>query len=421
MMNMPKYWDVAKTGEMYDFTKKPKEIVYSNYDYLPFIVMDLIPVGSTYSGNFKLKKSTEISSGTYIEDGDILLAKITPCFENGKQCIITGLPNGFGIASTEIIPIKEKTGTSSKYFLFYYLLQSDIRTLIAGKMEGATGRQRVPVHLIKELLIPFPSLNEQQKIAAVLFKIQQAIEIQVAIIEKTRELKKSTLHHVFTNGLRGEKLKETEIGPMPESWEAARVGKYCQKPEYGFTESAIADEIGPKFLRITDITENGVNWNTVPYCRCSQNLFPKYELKENDILFARIGATTGKSHIVKNPPRAIFASYLIRLRPLYDLVPAYLYDFFNSEAYWDQVNANKKNNLKGGVNSSFLSDIIFPLPSKSEQMEIANIILTIDHKIEIHTAKKSTLQDLFKTMLNKLMTGEIRVKDLDIDVSEVST
>lgn len=418
---MPKYWDVAKTGEMYDFTKKPKEIVYSNYDYLPFIVMDLIPVGSTYSGNFKLKKSTEISSGTYIEDGDILLAKITPCFENGKQCIITGLPNGFGIASTEIIPIKEKTGTSSKYFLFYYLLQSDIRTLIAGKMEGATGRQRVPVHLIKELLIPFPSLNEQQKIAAVLFKIQQAIEIQVAIIEKTRELKKSTLHHVFTNGLRGEKLKETEIGPMPESWEAARVGKYCQKPEYGFTESAIADEIGPKFLRITDITENGVNWNTVPYCRCSQNLFPKYELKENDILFARIGATTGKSHIVKNPPRAIFASYLIRLRPLYDLVPAYLYDFFNSEAYWDQVNANKKNNLKGGVNSSFLSDIIFPLPSKSEQMEIANIILTIDHKIEIHTAKKSTLQDLFKTMLNKLMTGEIRVKDLDIDVSEVST
>ena len=317
-------------------------------------------------------------------------------------------PFALGADGTKLI--KPNHNEFSTRFFYYYLHTLDI---------PARGYNR-HYKLLKEQSIRCPSFAEQQKIAAVLFKIQKAIEIQESIIEKTRELKKSTLHHVFTHGLRGEKLKETEIGPMPESWEAARVGKYCQKPEYGFTESAITDEIGPKFLRITDITENGVNWNTVPYCRCSQNLFPKYELKENDILFARIGATTGKSHIVKNPPRAIFASYLIRLRPLYDLVPAYLYDFFNSEAYWDQVNANKKNNLKGGVNSSFLSDIIFPLPSKSEQMEIANIILTIDHKIEIHTAKKSTLQDLFKTMLNKLMTGEIRVKDLDIDVSEVS-
>ena len=121
---LPEDWDVVPIGKMYDFTKKPKEILYSNYDHLPFIAMDLIPIDILYLDKFKLKKSTEISSGTYIEDGDILLAKITPCFENGKQCIITGLPNGFGIASTEIIPIKEKAGTSSKYFLYYYLLKS---------------------------------------------------------------------------------------------------------------------------------------------------------------------------------------------------------------------------------------------------------------------------------------------------------
>ena len=73
--------------------------------------------------------------------------------------------------------------------------------------------------LLKNQSISIPPLHEQQKIAAILFKIQQAIEIQESIIEKTRELKKSTLHHVFTHGLRGEKLKETEIGPIPESWE----------------------------------------------------------------------------------------------------------------------------------------------------------------------------------------------------------
>jgi len=103
---------------------------------------------------------------------------------------------------------------------------------------------------------------------------------------------------------------------LPAGWTNAKIGENCQNPEYGFTESAVAEKVGPKFLRITDITERGVNWDTVPYCRCPESIFQKYELQENDLLFARIGATTGKSYIVKNPPQAVFASYLIRLRPL---------------------------------------------------------------------------------------------------------
>jgi len=380
---------------------------------IPWVKSGELNDSTIYDSEEKIStEAIQSSSAKVFEPNTLLLAMY------GATVGKTGILKIRAATNQAVCAIRPKENNFNIEFLKFYLIF--IRPQLLRERYGGA-QPNISQTLIQDLKIPLPLLIEQKNIAALLFKIQQAIEIQESIIEKTRELKKSTLHHVFTHGLRGEMLKEAEIGPMPESWEAARVGKYCQKPEYGFTESAIADEIGPKFLRITDITENGVNWNTVPYCRCSQNLFPKYELKENDILFARIGATTGKSHIVKNPPRAIFASYLIRLRPLYDVVPAYLYDFFNSEAYWDQVNANKKNNLKGGVNSSFLSDIIFPLPSKSEQIEIANIILTIDHKIEIYTAKKTALQDLFKTMLKRLMTGEIRVKDLDIDVSEVST
>jgi len=191
---------------------------------------------------------------------------------------------------------------------------------------------------------------------------------------------------------------------VPEDWDVTKVGAYCQKPEYGFTESAIADEIGPKFLRITDITENGVNWDTVPYCRCPQDIFPKYELKENDILFARIGATTGKSYIAKNPPQAVFASYLIRLRPLNDLVPDFLYYFFNSDGYWDQVNANKNNNLKGGVNSSTLADIRFPLPPKKEQQKIAAVLYKIQKAIEIQESIIEKTRELKKSTLHYVFT-----------------
>lgn len=424
-MNMPKYWDVAKTGEMYDFTKKPKEIVYSNYDYLPFIVMDLIPVGSTYSGNFKLKKSTEISSGTYIEDGDILLAKITPCFENGKQCIITGLPNGFGIASTEIIPIKEKTGTSSKYFLFYYLLQSDIRTLIAGKMEGATGRQRVPVHLIKELLIPFPSLNEQQKIAAVLFKIQQAIEIQVAIIEKTRELKKSTLHHVFTNGLRGEKLKETEIGPMPESWDLIKIGKYCdiRSSTISFNElnqgRSDDSDVLCYAIKVSDMNLPGnekyiftANIET----KLSSKLVSEKAIPANSVIFPKRGAAIATNKKRLTTIWSLLDPNLIAIMPRARITSEFLYYWFLT---FDLASIQDLGPTPQ-LNKKDVEPISIPCPSDGEQSDISNIFRSIDQKIDLHTVKKSTLQDLFKTMLNKLMTGEIRVKDLDIDVSEVS-
>ena len=205
---IPARWDVLPIGKAYDFTKKPREIVYSNYDQLPFIAMDLIPIDTPHLEKFNLKKSTEISSGTYIEDGDILIAKITPCFENGKQSVVAGLPNGFGIASTEIIPIKEKPEISDKYFLYYYLLKDDVRKLIAGKMEGATGRQRIPVHLIRELLIPFPSLPEQQKIAKLFLTVDKKIELHAATKSDLQDLFKTMLSKLMTGEIR---VKDLDI------------------------------------------------------------------------------------------------------------------------------------------------------------------------------------------------------------------
>ncbi len=211
---IPESWDVVPIGKVYDFTKKPKEIIYTNYDHLPFIAMDLIPIGLPNSGKFKFKKSTEISSGTYVEDGDILLSKITPCFENGKQCIVTGLPDGFGIASTEVIPIKEKPGISDKYLLYYHLLKDDVRKLIAGKMEGATGRQRVPVNLLQKFMIPFPSLTEQQEMAELFLSIDQKNELHTAKKSSLQDLFKTMLNKLMTGEIRVKDLDMdvTEVG-----------------------------------------------------------------------------------------------------------------------------------------------------------------------------------------------------------------
>ena len=104
----------------------------------------------------------------------------------------------------------------------------------------------------------------------------------------------------------------TENNGLPSGWAWTTVGDIAKKIQYGHTESANANQVGPKFLRITDIQERSVDWGTVPFCVCTDDQHEKYRLNAGDIVFARTGATTGKSFLIQNPPDSVFASYLIR-------------------------------------------------------------------------------------------------------------
>jgi len=167
--------------------------------------------------------------------------------------------------------------------------------------------------------------------------------------------------------------------------------------------------IGPRFLRITDIQNGGVDWSSVPYCECSGEVVQKYKLQPGDIVFARIGATTGKSYLVKEAPLAIFASYLIRVRTKPGLCPEYLSQFVNSGHYWQQINASKGGRLKQGINIPVLVNLMLPFPSLDEQLAVAHALDTVDRKIEAEERRKAALQALFKAMLHQLMTDQIRL------------
>lgn len=192
--------------------------------------------------------------------------------------------------------------------------------------------------------------------------MRQSIEATERVIAAARELKRSLMKHLFTYGSvpidQADQvvLKNSEIGEVPVEWEVVKLGVVTEKPQYGYTETASEKPIGPHFLRITDIRDNGiVNWATVPYCKCSNDDFEKHELISGDILVARIGATTGKSFIVEKSPPTVFASYLIRLRGLLGkILPSFLYHYMNTNLYWSQIDATKGGRLKQGVNTRLL-------------------------------------------------------------------
>ncbi len=195
--------------------------------------------------------------------------------------------------------------------------------------------------------------------------------------------------------------------------------------EYGYTASACPEKIGPHFLRITDIQDNHVNWARVPYCDCPKNGASRYRLQAGDLVFARTGATTGKSYLIEDlPEEAVFASYLIRVRPSAVTDPKFLSYFFKSSHYWHQINENATGAIQPSVNGTKLSRLKIPLLSNEKQKEIVRVLSAVEAAIDKRREAIGLLDDFLKsTFLDMFGNARSNSKKLTvrklIDVARV--
>ena len=175
--------------------------------------------------------------------------------------------------------------------------------------------------------------------------------------------------------------------------------------DYGVTASAENSPLGPRFLRITDIQNGSVNWLQVPWCRCSDREASERALIPGDIVFARTGATTGKSFLLREVPEdAVFASYLIRIRLGQKADPAFVNHFFNSTDYWKQIHQHSRGAAQPGINASVLRALQIPLPPLEEQRRIA-AILDVSQKLQrLHRQRIESLYRLRQSMYRELFS-----------------
>ena len=203
---VPESWEVVKIRDMYKFTKKPRGLNIQTQ--VPFIPMELVPLSEMKIENYELRD--KVSSGTYVENGDLLLAKITPSFENGKQGFVS-IAKPYAYATTEVIPIKEIDNLSDKFYLFYYLLKDDIRKQLTDKMEGSTGRQRLSKTILEETLIPKSSLNEQKEIVDLFISFDKKNSFCNKKKQTLTALFKTLLHELMTGQRRVHELEFEKI------------------------------------------------------------------------------------------------------------------------------------------------------------------------------------------------------------------
>lgn len=357
---------------------------------------------------------SEVRSGkTAFRKGDVLFGKLRPYLRKSV------LVSEDGICSTDILVFRTSEKSLPEFLCL--LTHSDEFAGHAKATTSGVQHPRTSWASLREFKLHVPPLAEQRKIAAVLGVVQRAMEQQERLLVLTAELKKALLHQLFTQGLRGEPQKQTDLGPVPESWEVVTLGEYLTEAQYGI--SAKGSESGRyAVLRMTNQRQGQISSDNLQYVELTADQFHRFRVERQDILFNRTNSLelVGRTAIFDLEGDFVFASYLIRLRTDAErLRPFFLNHYFN----WEETQVRLKSIATRAVSQSNISatrlrGFLVPVPKPGEQDEIVEKVDCLDQKLSVHARKHAALSALFRTLLHQLMTAQIRVNVLDLPALE---
>ena len=393
-MGLPPNWQTVKFGDVATFTKKPKDLRYSEYNETPFVPMSLIPIATLFSKEFIRKPSDKISSGTYFEPGDILLAKITPSFENGKQCIIKELPTPFGIATTEVIPIREVEGVSDKFYLFYYLLLPDVRALLGERMQGTTGRLRLATKTLAELEIPLPPLAEQERIVAKIETLFAQLDAAIDSLKKAhaqlQRYRRSILEAAFKGELTREQRnrREEKAGKDIEEYvdavwierKGAAINKRTSPKHWKVIHLKEAVNLRREKVQPKDSNEN-LNFVGLKHIDSGVSILKRWgdasEVKStksrfypNDVLYGKLRAYLDKAVIAEM--EGICSADILVFTANSKMIPRFLVYLLHSQTFRNYAIATSSGITLPRTSWNALGEFTFALPPLAEQEQIVS-------------------------------------------------
>lgn len=422
---VPAHWEVTKIKYIAELTPSKSEIIEFEKE------CSFVPMEKLKLGNLTLDESRIISdvvnSYTYFKNGDLLIAKVTPCFENKNFSVAENLINGIGFGSSEIYVLRPQS--CNVRYLFYRLQENAFMELATGAMTGAGGLKRIPSDFLNNFSFAMPPLPEQTTIATYLDErtayIDRLITKQQALSDKLSEKRTALITEAVCGRIKISHCTEIcfkdsgiqWLGKIPEHWEVKRL-KYLlsEKLKYGANESAELDDKDlPRYIRITDIREDGQlkeeTFKSLEYEKAEE-----YLLDDLDILLARSGATVGKSYLYRKDLAglACYAGYLIRARFNQKIAnPKFVNYAFQSNFYWEWINAVNIQATIQNVSAEKYNEFTLTLPSLPEQTAIATYLDTETAKIDRLQAKigesVERLKEYRAALITQVVTGKVKV------------
>lgn len=361
-----------------------------------------------------------LSNKLLVERGTVLFGKLNPRVLKVWMVKSTGTQRT--VASTEFLPVFANAKAEPEFL--YYLCQSGFVVREAKRLvTGSTpSRQRVDPTSFYGITVPLPPLPEQRAIAHVLRTVQEAIAARRRELELQRERKAALMQYLFTHGTRGESTKMTEIGEIPESWQVVRFGDLCEFLQYGTSERCQAKADDSPVLRIPNVIDGRVNLADLKYINLPSHTAENLRLGDGDILFVR---TNGRREYVGRcavfhgePSGALFASYLIRarLKP-HTCLPDFVQMYSMTDAGSDFLAGRASGAADGkfNINTQTIKGVLLPLASEHEQEDIVQILQACDAKVGALELEAAILDELFRAVLEELMTGRLSALPLLVE------
>ena len=351
-------------------------------------------------------KASDMRSNTSaFRPGDVLYGKLRPYLD---KAVLAAEP---GVCTTELLVLRAKANVDPRFLAAAVHSPGFHEWAIA----GTTGVQhpRTSWAHACEFQMPAFTFCQQHRIADLLWLVHEAISQSEALVAEAQALKRAAMHTLFTRGLRGETQKETEIGPLPESWtvstlgESARLerGRFMHRPRneprfYGgptpFVQTGDVVKAGGRIREFTQtLNEDGVAISRV---------FPA------GTILITIAANIGFTGILQFDSACPDSLVAITPNPLLNAEFLELY----LQTQQKEIDRRAPKGTQKNINIQFLRPWPVLVPSDDEQREIVAILDVIEHKMDMHRRKHAVLEEMFKALLHKLITGEIAVGELNL-------
>lgn len=338
---------------------------------------------------------------TYFERNDVLLAKITPCFENGKAALVSGLNTKIGFGSTEFHVIRPMEGKIDKEYLFYLVWNEQFRFLGEHAMKGAAGQQRISADFLKGLKIPLPPLETQKQIAAVLEKADQLRKDCQQMEQELKSLAQSVFIDMFGDPVTN-----------PKGWELCSFEDLTTLVTYGLTVRPRYHEEGVPLISARELRSGVLNFSDSPKISPEDfsNLSDKGCPKKEDILFSKTGSI-GHCAIVETDMDFAVTQNAARIVVNKEKChPEFLLAFLRTDYFYNLANRSAKGNAVKDLQLGIMKKFPMYIPPVEQQLRFLEIRTLIYGNAEDAKKQKIQLEDNFNSLMQRAFKGELSLK-----------
>ena len=327
---------------------------------------------------------TDLSNYKIIRTGQFAYGPVTS--RNGEKISIALLRDKDCIISSSytVFEVVNKNELDPEYLMLWFSRPEFDR--YARYMSHGSVREIFDWDELCKVELPVPSIDKQRSIVRAYQTITERIELKRRLNDNlAAQMRAYFKEYTANNASITGKLKDYSV------------------MQYGYTETATTEPVGPKFLRITDIAQNYIDWNGVPYCPISEENHEKYVLSEGDVVVARTGATVGYAKMVgRNIPDSVFASFLVRIRPIDDEYRYYFGLAITSAEFLNFVQTNAGGSAQPQANPPLLGEFELSIPNKQSLPEFNTKISSFLGVIESNETEISKLHEVKDTMVKML-------------------